>query len=99
MRRAKVDSNQKEIVKALRVAGATVAHTHTVGDGFPDIVVGHHGRNYLFEIKDGGKVPSAQKLTPKEEAFFASWRGLVHVVNNPELALAIIGAARFAPNP
>ena len=92
MRRAKVDANQKEIVKALRAAGATVAHTHTVGDGFVDIVVLYRRRVYLMEIKDGDKPLSAQKLTPKEEKFHAVWGEVAHVVNSISLALFIIGA-------
>lgn len=46
-RRARVDDNQAEIVKVLRQLGATVRPTHTVGDGFPDLVVGWRGKNYL----------------------------------------------------
>lgn len=41
--RKRTDRNQAEIVKALRDAGASVGHTHTVGKGFPDIVVGVPG--------------------------------------------------------
>jgi hypothetical protein len=41
--RKRVDRNQPEIVDALRQAGASVGHTHTVGQGFPDIVVGVPG--------------------------------------------------------
>jgi len=39
----RVDRNQPEIVEALREAGASVGHTHVVGKGFPDIVVGVQG--------------------------------------------------------
>lgn len=76
----KVDANQKQIVDALRkVPGITVFSTHTIGKGVPDIVVGYCGLNYLFEIKDGAKPPSQQKLTPMEETFFENWKGQVNV--------------------
>lgn len=39
----RVDRNQPEIVEALRKAGASVGHTHGVGQGFPDVVVGVNG--------------------------------------------------------
>jgi hypothetical protein len=39
----RIDRNQPEIVKAIRKAGASVGHTHAVGKGFPDIVVGTEG--------------------------------------------------------
>lgn len=39
----RVDKNQPEIVKAIRATGASVSHTHSLGHGFPDIVVGVDG--------------------------------------------------------
>ena len=76
----KVDANQKQIVDALRkIQGVTVFSTHTVGKGVPDIVVGYCGSNYLFEIKDGAKPSSQQKLTPMEVTFFETWKGQVKV--------------------
>lgn len=41
--RKRVDRNQPEIVKAVRKAGASVGHTHEIGKGFPDIVIGCDG--------------------------------------------------------
>ena len=78
----KVDANQKQIVDALRkISGVTVFSTHTIGKGIPDIVVGYCGVNYLFEIKDGSKPPSQQKLTPMEETFFDTWKGQVKLAS------------------
>ena len=80
MRRAKVDDNQPEIVKTFRSLGWKVAHTHTVGNGFPDIVCSRHGTTILVEIKDGSKPISARKLTVKEQAFHAEWQGALHII-------------------
>ena len=93
-RNAKVDSNQVEIVAALRRVGASVAHTHMVGDGFPDIIVGYRGHNYMVEIKDGSKKPSAQKLTDDEKDFHKDWLGTIHIVNGVDSALEMIGAIK-----
>jgi len=90
-RAAAVDANQPEIVKALRSVGATVQHLHTVGKGCPDILVGHRGRNFLLEIKDGAKVPSARKLTDDEAAWHQQWLGNVAIVSNTDEALLAIG--------
>ena len=90
-RAAKVDANQREVVAALRGAGATVQLLHAVGEGCPDLLVGHLGVNYLLEVKDGQKPPSAQKLTPQQEIWHRDWRGHRVVVNSPEAALAAIG--------
>ena len=90
-RAAKVDANQREVVAALRDAGATVQLLHAVGEGCPDLLVGYKGLNMLLEVKDGSKPPSAQKLTPQQEIWHRDWRGHRVVVNSPEAALAAIG--------
>lgn len=93
MRRAtRIDENQREIVAALRAAGATVEPLHFVGRGFPDILVGYRGQNYLIEIKDGRKPPSRRRLTPDERAWHGHWRGQVAIAESIEDALRIIGA-------
>ena len=91
-RAAKVDANQKIIVKALRDAGATVQHLHAVGAGCPDLLVGHRGLSHLVEVKDGKKPPSARKLTPDQVVWHRDWRGSpVHVVKSVTEALAVLG--------
>ena len=88
IKRAKKDVNQDEIVETLRGLGYSVCITHMLGDGFPDIVVGKHDQNWLFEIKN----PEYKwKLTPKEEMFFSSWLGQVDTIESAEDALKIIG--------
>ena len=86
-RAARVDANQAEIVRDLRAIGCSVAITSTVGDGFPDLVVGISNLNYLVEIKDGSKPPSARKLTPAQVDFHRDWRGSVHVITGRTQAL------------
>lgn len=61
MRYAKVDSNQPEIVKALRRCGAVVKHVHTVKNLF-DIIVYYEGQVYCVEIKQD----KTKKLTKGE---------------------------------
>ena len=70
----KVDLNQKEIVRGLRAIGYTVRHTHTIGKGFPDLVIGKSGYNMLVEVKQLG-----EKLTADEVEFFETWQGSVIV--------------------
>ena len=90
MRAARVDSNQKEIVKALRQAGATVLHTHQLKNCF-DILVGYNGINYIVEIKDGNKPPSQRKLTTGEEKFRDEWEGgEYYIIESIEQALKLI---------
>lgn len=86
-RAAKIDANQKEIVKALRQLGASVLLLHRVGQGCPDALVGRCGINVLLELKDGSLSPSRQRLTPDEKNFFDSWGGQVAVVTSVKEAV------------
>lgn len=87
----RTDSNHAEIIKALRkIPNLSVFSTHEVGKGFPDIVIGYKGINYLIEIKDGKKPPSARKLTDSEVKFHQDWRGQIKIVNNLDEVLNLL---------
>lgn len=86
----RVDANQVEIVKALRKIGATVQPLHTVGKGCPDLLVGWRQKNFLMEVKDGTKPPSARELTPDEKEWISGWRGPVFIVNSPLEAVTFL---------
>lgn len=90
-KRGRTDSNQQEIVYALRQAGCSVLVLSGVGHGCPDLLVGRAGVNYLLEVKDGTAPPSKQRLTKDEFDFLASWRGYSIVVSSVESALAAVG--------
>lgn len=91
MRGKRVDENQKEIVDALRALGYSVAVTSSLGNGFPDIVVGNRMRNnWLFELKDSKKTASQKKLTDKEVQFQSTWKGQYSVVETLDQILDII---------
>lgn len=87
-RAAAADSNQPEIVAALRKAGALVHPMHAVGGGFPDLLVCFRGKLLLIEVKDGAKPPSKRKLTPDQVEFHRLWP--VTVVKNVDEAIAVI---------
>ena len=91
-RAARTDANHREIVEALRAAGASVTDTSAVGDGFPDLVVSYRNVWHLAEVKDGQKSPSRRKLTPEQEIWHAQQRAKVHIVTSPHEALVAIGA-------
>lgn len=82
----RVDANQPAIVRALREAGASVLHLHTLGNGSPDLLVGYRGENFLIEVKSSGG-----RLTRDEEEFFSGWLGEVSIAKSPEEALRAIG--------
>lgn len=91
-RAAKVDANQEQVVSALRAAGAAVQSLAAIGKGVPDLLVSFRGNLFLLEVKDGAKVPSAQKLTDAQVKWHQAWGALVEVVNSPEQALRAVGA-------
>jgi hypothetical protein len=99
MRRAcRTDSNQFQIVTALREAGCSVQPLHTVGAGVPDLLVGcvmpsGDRLNYLLEVKDGGKPPSKRQLTADEQSWHKNWKGQVNVITSIKEALELIGHA------
>lgn len=87
----RTDRNHAEIINALRkIPNLSVFSTHEVGKGFPDIVIGYKGVNYLIEIKDGNKPPSARKLTDAELQFHSNWRGQIKIVNNLDEVLNLL---------
>jgi len=90
VRAKRVDANQAEIIKALMAIGCTVADTSRAGEGFPDLVVGYRGVNYLLEVKDGNKSSSRRALTPAQAEFHKKWHGKVVVVESVEDALRVV---------
>lgn len=91
-RNAKVDSNQKEIVDALREYGATVLIVSQLKNAF-DILVGFNSKLYIVEIKDGNKPKSARKLTDGEQKckeFFERVGCKYNIVESVEDAINLI---------
>ena len=86
-RAAKVDANHRDIVAGLRKAGCSVISLAAVGNGCPDLLVGRAGQNFLFEVKDGDKCASRQKLTKDQRVFFATWSGQARVIRSLDDAL------------
>ena len=91
-RAAKIDSNQPEIVDALRgIPGVTVQV------GMDDILVGHKGRNYWFEIKEPGfvskKTGSVLKsgIKDSQHKLLEHWTGHYSIVWNVDQILAEMG--------
>jgi hypothetical protein len=83
----KVDSNQKEIVEALRKAGASVQSLASIGKGCPDLLVAFRGENFLLEVKSF----ELAELTPDELAWHAGWVGQVSVVRTLIEAFRAVG--------
>ena len=86
---ARVDRNQNEIVEMLRKNGCSVLIISQLKNCF-DILVGYDGFNFAFEIKDGNKPPSGQKLTEGEQKFFDNWNGQVNVITSVTEAMTIM---------
>jgi hypothetical protein len=90
-RKARIDANQNEIVKALRqIPHLSVAITSQLGQGFPDLVIGYRGKNYLIELKDGSKAPSVRRLTQDERTFHDQWFGSIFVCDSLEAILKVL---------
>jgi hypothetical protein len=96
----KRDACEKEIVKALEKAGASVSKLD--GTGIPDLLVGYRGRTYLMECKDpkDGKrnsrsgvrgEPNPLGLRDSQWDWWQAWRGArAIIVTTPSEALAAL---------
>jgi Holliday junction resolvase len=94
-RAAKIDSNQIQVVSALRAAGAKVQSLAAIGKGVPDLLCKYEGAFYLIEVKDGRKPPSQRKLTEDQVKWHEEWKSaFLGVVDSPDEALKFIGAIK-----
>jgi Holliday junction resolvase len=85
---AKVDTNHKEIVKALREAGATVVSLASMKHGCPDLLVGYAGETLLMEVKKDAKA----KFTSDQLDFISKWKGgAVSRVDSVDAAIRALG--------
>lgn len=93
--RSKKDLSQPEIEKTLRSHGFSVASTHEVGDGFPDIAVGVLGLSVLIEVKNTLK----DKASEPEVKFHRAWKGQIRVAHSAkEVVLGIRAHALWLIN-
>jgi hypothetical protein len=89
-----VDSNQAEIVEALRgIDGVSVLSLAPIGKGCPDIAVGWRGFNFFFEIKNPERSPSDNPgPEARQQAFRDKWHGQVQRVTSlKEIITAMTG--------
>ncbi|GAB4211807.1 MAG: hypothetical protein OHK0012_04930 [Synechococcales cyanobacterium] len=88
--RARVDTNQREIVEALRDAGCSVQPIHTLGKGIPDLLISTPTREtLLIECKT-----AKGKFTPDQVEWFSRWRGRIEVIRDPAEIGRLFGAMR-----
>lgn len=87
---ARIDTNHKEIVLALRQIGATVVSLAAMKHGCPDLLVGYQGETILMEVK----MPKG-KFTPDQLDFLAKWRGgPISRVDSVDAAIRALGVTR-----
>jgi Holliday junction resolvase len=88
---ARIDTNHKEIVAALRQVGATVVSLAAMKHGCPDLLVGYEGETLLMEIKKDTKA----KFTPDQLDFMAKWKGgAISRVDSVDAAIRALGVTR-----
>jgi hypothetical protein len=87
---ARIDSNHKEIVAALRQVGATVVSLAAMKHGCPDLLVGYQGETMLMEVK----MPKG-KFTPDQLDFLGKWKGgAISRVDSVDAAIRALGITR-----
>lgn len=83
-RKARIDANQVEVVKAFRALGCKVQSLAALGSGVPDLLLNINGVNVLAEVKDGSKPPSARRLTEDQIRWRAGWSGMIWTIESLE---------------
>lgn len=83
-RDCRVDGNHLEICHTLRKCGVSIRSTASLGDGFPDVVAGFRGFNYLIEIKNGAK---KWNLSKDQVVFHDEWQGQIVIIDSIESAI------------
>jgi len=77
VRHKKIDANQPAIVKDLRKLGYSVELDHD------DIIVGHNGNTYWYEIKTGPKAD----IKPSQVKLLNEYRGHYKIVWSVEMII------------
>ena len=91
-RPSSLDRNHPAIVQALRDVGASVIDTSDIGHGFPDLVVGFRGQNYLLEVKNLETAYGRKGLNPNQQRWSSEWAGSQPaIVRTVAEALAAVG--------
>ena len=89
---------RKKIAVRLLQIGCTVIDTKSVGNGFPDLVVGYKGTNYLLKTMDGD-LPICKRIPTTDEMHFQNeWEGQYAIVNNEDAAVQFIVEADIWKN-
>lgn len=88
---AKKDANHKPIADGLVALGCSVLDLSAVGGGCPDLLVSHRGVLYLLEIKNRKTGYGRRGLNPLQRVWHQTWRGTVHVVEDLDDALSVLG--------
>lgn len=100
-RASRVDVNQVDVVDALRAVGCFVQSLAAIGKGCPDLLVAIPARGgrqptparwIVIEVKDGSLPSSARRLTGPQKAWHREAVAPVHIANNVDEALMIVGA-------
>ena len=89
-RAARQDGNHHDVAAVFEAAGWAVCHTHQLGRGVPDLLVGKRNLNLWIEIKDGSLPPSKRQLTPDEVKWQESWPGPIANISSVSEAEALI---------
>jgi hypothetical protein len=85
-RAAKTDSNQQDIVNALR---AVCVQVEVIGKPVDLLVCDRMGVTSLMEVKNAD---GRDQLTKSQVEFIARWPGQIHIVRTPDEAVrAVLG--------
>lgn len=90
MRRAsRVDANQPDIVAAFRRLGCSVTDLSRVGQGCPDLLIGHWSVTVPVEVKT-----ETGDMTPDQKRWADAWRGSFALVRSEDDVIDLVRRIR-----
>ena len=97
--RTHVDKNQNEIIKAFEQCGCSVLNCARIGSGFPDLVVGFQGNNYLVEVKNPANSYGKKGLNSNQIEWANNWPSPVLVARTLDDVVRFVTMWNRCPNP
>lgn len=89
------DKNHDQMVSVFEQMGCSVLETHTMGGGFPDLVLGLIGQTILVEVKNPETGYGRKGLSESQRKMSDAWRGSkVNVVSTEDEAIDLIQRVR-----
>ncbi len=85
-----VDKNQAALVVVFEQLGCSVLNCVRVGSGFPDLIIGYRGHDYLVEVKNPTNAYGKRGLNGNQKRWSDTWPSPVFVVRTEDDVIKLV---------